>query len=213
MNRTLVWLAIVVLVVPTAVAQNSPEASQRQTPKHLHDLASKGNASALQQLKALANNGNIEAAFQLSILYFAGQGVPDDPAQSVTWGRKAAEGGHAEAQANLGAAYSWGRGVAKDLALAAGWYRKSAEQGNVHGQLSLGDAYKNGSGVPKDLVSAYMWMDLAAQQGPKFTTPSSDGYQSYLAQTARDEIVKQMSPAQIAEAQRLAREWKSRKTR
>jgi|SRR5579862_5505110 len=200
MNRTLAWLAIVVLLVPTAVAQNSPKAAQQQTLNHLHDLASKGNASALQQLKALATNGNLEAAFQLSMLYFAGQGALNDPAQFVTWGRKAAEGGHAEAQANLGTAYSWGRGVAKDLTLAASWYRKAAEQGNVHGQASLGNAYKDGSGVPKDLVSAYMWMDLAAQQGPKFATQGpagfASGYASYQAKTARDEIAKQMNPAQ-----------------
>jgi TPR repeat protein len=208
MNRSFNSLVIMVFVVLTVVAQNSPEASQQHTPNHLRDLASKGNASALRQLKALANNGNLEAAFQLSILYFAGQGVPNDPAQSVTWGRKAAEGGHAEAQANLGTSYAWGRGVARDLALADSWYRKAAEQGNVHGQLSLGAAYQNGSGVPKDLVSAYMWMDLAAQQGPKFTTPSPAGYFSYQAQTARDDMMKQMSPAQITEAQRRSRDWK-----
>jgi hypothetical protein len=212
MNRTLNWLAIVVLGVPTAVAQNSLEASQKQTPNLLRDLASKGNASALQQLKALANDGNLEAAFQLSILYSFGQGVPDDPAQGVAWGRKAAEGGHAEAQANLGTSYTWGRGIAKDLALAASWYRKAAEQGNVNGQLALGAAYRNGSGVPKDLVSAYMWMDLAAQQGSKFTTPGTAGYASYLAQTARDEMVKQMSPAQITEAQRRSRDWQPKVT-
>jgi Ankyrin repeats (3 copies)/Sel1 repeat/Ankyrin repeat len=208
MYKTFNWLAIMVLVVPTAVAQNSPEASQQQTPNHLHDLASKGNALALLQLKALANNGDLEAAFQLFTLYFTGQGVLDDPAQAVTWARKAAEGGHAEAQANLGTAYSWGRGVAKDLALAVSWYRQAAEQGNIHGQLSLGGAYQNGSGVPKDLVSAYMWMDLAAQQGPKFTTPGVAGFQSYTAQTARDDMAKQMSPAQIAEAQGRSRDWK-----
>jgi hypothetical protein len=178
----------------------------------LHDLASKGNASALQQLKALANDGNLEAAFQLSILYSAGQGVPNDPAQSVTWGRKAAQGGHAEAQANLGTSYAWGRGVAKDLTLAASWFRKAAEQGNVHGQLSLGAVYRDGRGVPKDLVIAYMWMDLAAQQGPKFTTPSVAGLFSYQAKTARDEMVKQMSPAQIAEAQRRSRDWKPKQS-
>jgi hypothetical protein len=96
------------------------------------------------------------------------------------------------------------------------WYRKAAEQGNVHGQSSLGNAYKDGSGVPKDLVSAYMWMDLAAQQGPKFATQGpagfASGYASYQAKTARDEIAKQMSPAQIAEAQRRSRDWKSKAT-
>jgi hypothetical protein len=102
--------------------------------------------------------------------------------------------------------------VAKDLTLAASWFRKAAEQGNVHGQLSLGAVYRDGRGVPKDLVIAYMWMDLAAQQGPKFTTPSVAGLFSYQAKTARDEMVKQMSPAQIAEAQRRSRDWKPKQS-
>jgi TPR repeat protein len=101
------------------VCSTRSEASQQQTANQLHDLAGKGDALALRQLKALATKGNLEAAFQLSVLYFSGEGVLNDPAQSVTWCRKAAEGGHAEAEANLGTFYTWGRGVAKDLALAA----------------------------------------------------------------------------------------------
>jgi alpha/beta superfamily hydrolase len=112
-----------------------------------------------------------------------------------------------QTSANLGTLYAWGRGVPKDLVLAAS-YRKAAEQGNVQGQLSLGAAYQNGSGVARDLVSAYMWMDLAVQQGAKFTTPGAGGYISYQARTARDEIAKQMSAAQIAEAQQRSRDWK-----
>jgi TPR repeat protein len=214
MNRILDWLAIMALVVSTAFAQTSLEESQQQTPTLLRDLAGKGNVLALRQLKALANNGNVEAAFQLSILYLAGHGVPNDPAQSVTWCRKAAEGGHAEAQANLGTSYQLGSGVPKDLALATSWFRKAAEQGNVHGQQSLGVAFQKGSGVPKDLVSAYMWMDLAARQGPKFATQgpaeSASGYIRYLAKTARDELAMQMSPSQITEAKRRSRDWRAK---
>jgi TPR repeat protein len=50
--------------------------------------------------------------------------------------------------------------------------------------------------VPKDIVRAYMWFNLAAAQG-------LEGAEKY-----RDEVAQHMTPAQIAEAQKLAREWK-----
>jgi TPR repeat protein len=112
MKTVLNWLAITILVVATGTGQDSPY--QQQNPGYLHDLASKGNAVALRELQVMANKGNLEAAFQLSILYLAGEGVPNDPAQSEKWCRKAAEGGHAQAQANLGTLYAWGRGGGKE---------------------------------------------------------------------------------------------------
>jgi TPR repeat protein len=56
--------------------------------------------------------------------------------------------------------------------------------------------YANGLGGSQDLVQAYMWYSLAAGNGYEIAT----GYRNHLA--------KQMTPAQIAEAQQLAREWK-----
>jgi TPR repeat protein len=56
--------------------------------------------------------------------------------------------------------------------------------------------YANGAGVPQDYVLAHMWFNLAARQG----YPSAEDH--------RDTLAKKMTPAQIAEAQRLAREWK-----
>ena len=55
--------------------------------------------------------------------------------------------------------------------------------------------YGKGHGVTQDYVQAYMWYILAAQ-GEKDTGELRDG------------LAKQMTPAQIAEAQKLAREWK-----
>ena len=68
-------MTIVRAVFATILLATAPVSSAQTEEARLHDLASKGNASALEQLKALANNGNLEAAFQLSILYSAGQGV------------------------------------------------------------------------------------------------------------------------------------------
>jgi TPR repeat protein len=56
--------------------------------------------------------------------------------------------------------------------------------------------YANGQGVPQDFVVAHMWFNLAAARG------NSD------AQDNRDRIAREMTPAQIVEAQRLASEWK-----
>jgi len=60
----------------------------------------------------------------------------------------------------------------------------------------LGWMYHNGFGVMQDYVQAHMWYSLTAARGEKG------------ASKWRDLLAEQMTPAQIAEAQRLAREWK-----
>jgi uncharacterized protein len=92
--------------------------------------------------------------------------------------------------------YGSGEGVTKDAVQAAVLYRKAAEQGLADGQMGLGLAYATGDGVPKDLVMAYMWTNLAAAQGYE------------MGKEARDTWEKQMTPGQIAEAQKLSRAWK-----
>jgi TPR repeat protein len=76
------------------------------------------------------------------------------------------------------------------------WWRRAAEQGLAEAQTNLGNMYNNGEGVPQDSVLAHMWLNLAAAQGQEE------------AKTNRDIVAKRMTPAQLAEAQRLAREWK-----
>jgi TPR repeat protein len=74
-----------------------------------------------------------------------------------------------------------------------------ADQGNAHAQFNLGAMYANGQGVPQDYVRAHMWFNLSAAQGEKN------------ANKQRDLVAKRMTEAQIAEAQKLAREWKPTK--
>ena len=131
--------------------------------------------------------------------YATGEGVPKDAVQAVAWFRKAAEQGHASAQSNLGAMYATGEGVPKDAVQAVAWYRKAAEQRHASAQSNLGAMYSRGEGVPKDLVIAYMWRNLAAAQGEE------------IGKTARDALEGSMTPAQIAEAQKLSREWTPKK--
>ena len=55
--------------------------------------------------------------------------------------------------------------------------------------------HEQGQGVPQDYVVAHMWLNLAAAQGVED------------AREGRDRVAGMMTSAQIAEAQRLAREW------
>lgn len=84
----------------------------------------------------------------------------------------------------------------RDYATAARIIRPLAESGDATAQHNLGVFYDNGLGVPQDKINAYMWLSLAAAQG-------REG-----AAAIRDLMARRMTPAQIAVAQKLTREWK-----
>jgi hypothetical protein len=66
-------------------------------------------------------------------------------------------------------------------------------------QTKLGLMYETGTGVTQDYVRAHMWYNLVVAWG------------NQTARKNRDIVTKQMTPAQIAEANRLARDWKPKK--
>lgn len=107
----------------------------------------------------------------------------------------AAEQGHASAQHNLGIMYSNGDGVPEDDTKAVRWYRMAARQGHAGAQNNLGFMYDHGEGVPEDDVQAYAWYSIAAAQGEELAKENKDG------------IAKDLTRAQIAEAQKLSREY------
>ena len=107
-----------------------------------------------------------------------------------------ADQGDPRAQFSFGLLYENGDGVPRDYAKARQWYEKAAAQGDAKAQLYLGLQSSFGQGVPMDLVEAYMWYSLAAGNG----NPHAPGY--------RADLSRQMTPAQMAEAQKRAREWK-----
>jgi len=75
-------------------------------------------------------------------------------------------------------------------------------------QYNLGVMYKNGPGLPQDYVQAHMWFNLAASQFPAWEKDKRGD-----AVKARDYLASKMTPAQIAEAQKLAREWEPKPER
>ena len=159
--------------------------------------------AAYRLIKPMAEKGLPEAQFNLGLMYNNGQGVPQDYAEAVTWYRKAAEKGFAEAQYNLGTMCYRGQGVPQNYPEAVTWYSKAAEQGNAKGQYSLGMMFYRGRGVPKDYVLAHMWLNLATSRYPALEKAKREW-----AEIFRDIAASKMTPAQLAEAKKLAKEWK-----
>jgi TPR repeat protein len=177
-------------------------------------LAEQGNADAQYNLGVMYRDGlgvtqdyveavkwfrkpaeHVLAEHNLGVLYERGQGVAQNHVEALKWYRKAAERGLAEAQYNVGFMYRNGYGVLQDDAEAVRWYEKAAEQGVPLAQNNLAFMYGNGHGVPQDDVLALMWWSLAA----------AGGYED--AAMGRDQVAARMAPAEVAKAERLAREW------
>ena len=125
----------------------------------------------------------------------------DDLAAFVDPLKTRAAQGDAPAQHNLGLMYYEGRGVPQDNAEALKWYRLAVAQGDALAQYHLGLMYAKGYGVPQDHIEAHKWFTLAAASST--SKPNRDR-----AVEARDKLAARMTPTQIAEAQKLAREWK-----
>jgi uncharacterized protein len=158
-------------------------------------------AASVDALKTRAAQGIAEAQFALGLMYHNGQGIPQDYAEALKWYHLAAAQGDAKAQSNLGFGYYSGQGVPQDYAEALKWHRLAAAQGNADAQFMLGHMYDKGQGVPQDYVQAHKWYNLAAATSTN--KPARDS-----AVNARDDVAARMTPAQLAEAQKLASEWK-----
>jgi hypothetical protein len=143
-----------------------------------------------------AQQGYAKAQVLLGQLYFEGIGVAENDVEAANWFRAAAEQHVAAAESILAFMYRNGRGVKQSDTEAAKWFRRAADQGDANAQWRLGDLYRLGQGVPQDYVLAHMWFNLSASRGD--TT----------ALVLRDLVAKLMTKEQIAEAQRLARDWK-----
>ena len=110
----------------------------------------------------------------------------------MKWYTFAAEQGYADAQFNLALKYDNGDGVLENDKTAVKWYTLAAEQGYADAQGNLGVMYAFGEGVFTDNRRAYMWFNLASYNGDE------NGGEN------KDEIAKDMTSAQIDEAQDMS---------
>ena len=112
--------------------------------------------------------------------------------------RPIAEKGSSAAQLFLGFLHANGQGVDRDDGVAADWYRRAAEQDNMLAQIRLAIMYGRGRGVRQDPVAAHLWASLAARD---------EKHLKGVATAFRQTLETGMTPAQVAEAERLTRAW------
>jgi TPR repeat protein len=234
MNRAPHWLHadwVAMLLCLTTAACGGPVVSpDLRTGLDAYQRGDYG--SALGEIRPLAEKGDARAENALGTMYVFGHGVPKDYTEAVHWftlavvkgepgaqknlGLMYADGlgvpksdpealrlfllaarqGVASAQYNVGIMYVAGRGINQDYAEAFRWFSLGAAQGEVGSEYYVGSMQINGDGTPRDHVSAYMWLNLAAAQGHE---------------RAKLELVflrAKMTPEQIADGERLARNWK-----
>jgi uncharacterized protein len=163
----------------------------------------KGNyTAALEEALPLAATGDARAQTLMGLLYYRGRGASQDHAEAIRWFRRAADDGEAAAEFYLGVMFAEGQGVPQDYEEAVKWYRRAAARGDALAQYNLGIAYAKGEGVAADPVRAHMWLNVAAAR-----FQGSDANRRIAAANNRDAVATKMTADQLAEAQRLAREW------
>jgi hypothetical protein len=153
-------------------------------------------AKALQVFRPPAEKGQGLAEYILGLMYTNAQGVSENYPEGLKWLQKAGEQGEAKAQFAVGVAYFKGLGVQKDYGEALKWYRRAADQGLGVAQYNLGAMYAKGEAVTQDIVTAHLLYGLAATSGIK------------AAAAAKDQVAKSMTPEQIAQAVKMAKDWK-----
>lgn len=83
--------------------------------------------TALQEWLPLADAGDSRAQYQIGVLHYRGEGLPQSYVEAAKWFRKAADRGDADAQYNLGLMYAAGRGLNKDFTRALMWFIIAAD--------------------------------------------------------------------------------------
>ncbi|MXY38705.1 MAG: hypothetical protein F4Y62_02725 [Rhodospirillaceae bacterium] len=160
-------------------------------------------AQAARWYRRAAAKGSAIAQNNIGLLYEGGNGVPKSYEQAAHWYRRAAAQGYDIAQNNLGLLYESGKGVRQSYGQAARWYRRAAAQGYAGAHYSLGRLYETGRGVRRDFIRAHMSYNLAASR----SSESEEGIRA-AAVRGRERVGAKLSPAGIARAQRMAREWR-----
>ena len=162
------------------------------TDKVVLDFLDFRNASFKETLP-LAKSGSHIAQFNLALMYKTGQGATQNYKEAAKWFQRAADQGYDRAQYYLAKVYLIGSPTLQKDQHACRWLTRAAKQGERRAQANLGVMYGLGRGVPKDFVLALKWFILS--------------YEGELEKA----MAEAMTPFEIKEAKKLAREFKPKK--
>lgn len=128
---------------------------------------------AVELFEDEAVRANVEAAYELALLYRDGKGVKVDPERAFAWMTEAAETdwirepnkfGLPQAQYELARMYLEGVGTEPDPDEAVYWLERAVSQGHAGAALRLAQLYLKGGRIDADPISAYVWASFAAER-------------------------------------------------
>ena len=169
---------------------------QRPRPDNL--LVEQGQRA--ERLLADAESGTAEDTYNLGMQFERGIVVRQNYPEAARLYRLSAMQAFPDAQYKLCELSEQGRGLPQDYQEALRWCGLAADQGHGPAMFMLGRLYHTGHGVPRDVVRAHMWYNLASAYGYEEGKRWRD-------RLAADDDALQMTRDQVAEAQKLAREW------
>jgi TPR repeat protein len=191
---------------------------------------------AARWYRMAADQNHGEAQFTLARAYAFGRGVKQDKDQALHWLKKAAENNFEQALIDLARLYDEGRVIEKDPVRAAQLVERAAALGNPDGEYAFAERLAAGNGVTQDRKRAWEWFKRAADNGQPAalyrmgqiifarhrtiednitaytwltlaTRLGSDEVKKDAARD-RDELAKDMTPGDIAQAMTRVRNWK-----
>jgi TPR repeat protein len=156
-------------------------------------------AESERWLRLASEQGDAEAQLWLGIGFDRGYFGRTDYKESLQWLRKSADQGLPDAQYALAEMYEEGHGVPRSDEAAASWLRRAADHysdvdGVFQAETHLAYMYRDGR-VKENNVEAYKWFAIV---GAAVNPPTDEDVKH---------VSKEMSVAQIAEAQQKIREW------
>ena len=189
-KRSVPWLvtagAVVIAIAVTFIANRHELPTERT-----HAAAA---ASATDpELKKAAEAGDALAQYQLGEALLQQPGhTQETSATAMRWLRLSAENGNTEAMIVLGRLSRTGVGILQNFGESAKWLHVAARRGNPEGMLEYGRLFRDGIGVEKDPLRAYVWFNRASAA------------RNLDAVRERELIIRQLSPEQLAQAQKLS---------
>lgn len=113
--------------------------------------------SAIYWYTKAAESKDVDAIFNLALMYYKGRGVNRDVTKAIDLYTQGAKLGHVRSQYNLAVIYHCGEVVTQNIDNAIYWYTQAANLGNVDAQHALGSIYED---LGDNNKAAY-WYDLS----------------------------------------------------
>jgi len=129
------------------------------------NIADWGMVQQFNKKLEMANEGKIQAMYDVGKLYQRGRGVNRNINKAAEWFKKAAATGHAGAQARLGILYFEGRGVKQNYQKALKLLNAAAKKNVSSAYYQLANMFELGTGVRQDLHQSIYWYKKAKQSG------------------------------------------------